>query len=195
MWGSRSAFRVEMREPAVGEEKAETSVGVRVAIGLGANLGDRAQSLSRGMAGLRSLLEDLQDSAVYETRPLHQVNQPDFLNACATGISRLTPARLLCRLQNLERAGGRKPGGPRFGPRVLDLDILLYGDKTVEEPDLIIPHARLRDRAFVLIPLAELAADWVVPAGRDEPAATVGDLAAAIDGRGVRRTDIHLDNR
>jgi 2-amino-4-hydroxy-6-hydroxymethyldihydropteridine diphosphokinase len=147
------------------------------------------------MAGLRSLLDDVRDSAVYETRPLHLVKQPDFLNACCTGVSRLTPVRLLSSLQSLERVVGRKPGGPRFGPRVLDLDILLYGDQTVDDPDLTIPHARLRDRAFVLIPLAELAADWVVPAGRDAPAATVGDLAAAIDTRGVRRTDIHLDNR
>lgn len=179
----------------VGEEKPEVRVGVRVAIGLGANLGDRARSLRRGIAGLRSLLDDVRESAVYETRPLHLENQPVFLNACCTGVSRLTPVQLLSRLHSLERAGGRKPGGPRFGPRVLDLDILLYGDLTVDDPDLTIPHARLRGRAFALIPLAELAADWVVPAGRNAPAETIGNLAAAVDARGVRRTDIRLDLR
>lgn len=145
------------------------------------------------MTGLRALLEGLEVSHVYETVPVHVTDQPMFLNAVCTGWSRLPARQLLSGLKDLERAAGRSPDGPRFGPRALDLDILLFGDRTLAEPDLAIPHPRLRERAFVLVPLAELAADWVVPAGRDAPAETVGNLAAAADARGVRRTDLRLD--
>jgi 2-amino-4-hydroxy-6-hydroxymethyldihydropteridine diphosphokinase len=99
----------------------------------------------------------------------------------------------MSELQDAERRAGRRREGPRFGPRELDLDILLYGELTVVSEHLTIPHPRMRERAFVLVPLAEIAADWVVPAvGDGRGAATVGELAAATGRKGVTRTELEL---
>jgi 2-amino-4-hydroxy-6-hydroxymethyldihydropteridine diphosphokinase len=166
--------------------------GARVAIGLGSNLGDRAARLERAVAGLRELLDELRVSSVYETVPVHADDQPDYLNACCTGHSRLTPRQLLSSLQDMEGRLGRRRGGRRFGPRIIDLDLLLYEELIVEEPDLVVPHPRLRARAFVLVPLAELAADWMVPASGDAPEASVGRLVAGIDRSGVELTNFRI---
>lgn len=168
---------------------------VRVAVGLGSNLGDRAANLRLGLEGLRRLLDDVVCSSVFETDPRHLRDQPRFLNACCVGRTRLTPRRLLAELQQLERAAGRRPGGRRFGPRVLDLDLVLYGDRVIDEEDLIVPHPRLRERAFVLVPLREIAADWRVPAQRDLPECRVGELADAVAPEGIEPTDFSLEER
>lgn len=109
--------------------------------------------------------------------------QPRFLNACCTGRSRLSPGEVLRRLQEIEREAGRRPGGPRWGPRLLDLDLLLYDGRVIDRPGLRVPHPRMRERAFVLIPLAEVAPEWVHP----ETGLTVRELAAAISAEDVER--------
>ena len=131
-------------------------------------------------------------SRVYESAAVGFMNQPSFLNACCVGRTRLTPRELLSELQKMERSYGRSAGRPRHGPRTLDLDVLLYGDHVIEEPGLLVPHPRLRERAFVLVPLAELAADWAVPASHRAAAATVGDLARVVDSTGLVRTTLQL---
>lgn len=166
--------------------------GARVAIGLGSNLGDRSAWLERAVAGLSELLDELRVSSVYETVPMHAVVQPDYLNACCTGHTRLTPRQLLSSLKRIEGLLGRRSGGRRFGPRIIDLDLLLYDELMVEEPDLVVPHPRMRARAFVLVPLAELAADWVVPASGGAPEASVDRLVAGIDRSGLKLTNLRL---
>lgn len=170
----------------------ETRPPVRVAIALGSNMGDRAANLCLGAAGLAELHDDFQCSGVFETQPMHVADQPSFLNACCIGQTSLTARQLLQSLQQLELRAGREPGGRRYGPRPLDLDLLLYGERVIEESDLVVPHPRLRERAFVLVPLAELAADWIVPVSRGAAATTVGELARGVDEEGIVRTSIEL---
>jgi 2-amino-4-hydroxy-6-hydroxymethyldihydropteridine diphosphokinase len=133
----------------------------RVHIGLGSNLGNRE-------AALRGALELLGDDVVAvssfrETDPVGYLDQPRFLNAAAALETGLEPRALLDRLLEVERELGRTRDGPRFGPRTIDLDLLLYGDLVIDEPGLVVPHPRLAERRFVLEPLAELDPDLVVP--------------------------------
>ena len=128
-------------------------------VGLGANLGDREKKIRRAA----ELLGATRLSAIRETEPWGLVDQPRFLNAVARVETELTPRQLLDRLLEIERELGRIREGPRWGPRAIDLDLLLYGDRRIDEPGLTVPHPRLRERLFVLEPLAELAPDAVVP--------------------------------
>jgi 2-amino-4-hydroxy-6-hydroxymethyldihydropteridine diphosphokinase len=164
-----------------------------VAIGLGSNVGDRLTALRSAVREMRRFLTDLRVSHVFEASPVHVTDQPDFLNACCTGVTPLTPRQLFSELKDLEQRAGRAEGGIRYGPRILDLDLLLFGSLVCETDDLTIPHPRLHERAFVLVPLAELAGDWVVPTGKARQARTVEDLAAAVDPTGIRRTTMQLD--
>lgn len=164
----------------------------QVAVGLGSNLGDRLAHLRVGQQYLRRILHDIHVSDVYETVPVGYPDQGPFLNACVIGATPLTPRQLLDELQHAERLAGRTSGGPRNGPRVLDLDLLLYGARTVREPDLVVPHPRLRQRAFVLVPLQDIAAEWRVPGEDEQPGPTVAELAAAIGAGGVIRTSMQL---
>ena len=137
-------------------------MAVRVYLGLGTNLGDRWQNLLRAIEGLRAFVAVDGVSPVYETEPWGYTEQPWFLNAVVTGLTELPPQDLLAALKDLERALGRQPTF-RYGPRVIDVDILFYGQARIETPDLIVPHPRLHERAFVLIPLADLAPDLLHP--------------------------------
>ncbi len=158
---------------------------VRVAISLGSNLGDRFANLHVGCTALRHLLTDARVSGVFETFPMYFEDQPSFLNACCVGVTRLPPRELLAYTQSIERMAGRARRGGRYGPRTLDLDLLLYGDKIVQTPSLTIPHPRLVERAFVLIPLAEIAGRWPVPGTQW----TIEQAAARVGADGVRRLD------
>jgi 2-amino-4-hydroxy-6-hydroxymethyldihydropteridine diphosphokinase len=136
----------------------------RAYVGLGSNLGDRAASLREALAGLAATpgVARVVASAVYETEPVGPP-QRRYLNAVAALDTTLGPAALLARLLELERAAGRRRGAERNAPRTLDLDLLLVGDACLDTPELVLPHPRLHERAFVLVPLAELAADVVHP--------------------------------
>ena len=128
-------------------------------IGLGSNLGDR-ESLIRRAA---ELIGATRLSDVRETEPWGYAQQPRFLNAVAEIETTLTPRRLLDHLLDVERRLGRERIGPRWGPRTIDLDLLLYGDETVDEPGLVVPHPRLLEREFVLEPLADLVPWLKIP--------------------------------
>lgn len=157
-----------------------------MAISLGSNLGDRREHLQFGFRRVREIAEGVKCSAVYATSPMYVETQPDFLNACCVGRTRLTPLQLLAHLKDAERAAGRERVGRRFGARALDLDLLLYEDRRIRMPGLIVPHPRLRERPFVLVPLAEIAPDWVVPGSPGGPeSATVAALAAAVGSGGI----------
>ncbi len=133
----------------------------RAYIGLGSNLGDREAALR---AALALLGEDVVAvSSFHETDPVGYLDQPRFLNAAAALETELEPRPLLERLLEVERELGRTRDGPRFGPRTIDLDLLLYADRIVDEPGLVVPHPRLAERRFVLEPLAELDPELGVP--------------------------------
>jgi 2-amino-4-hydroxy-6-hydroxymethyldihydropteridine diphosphokinase len=133
-----------------------------VAIALGSNLGDRQRHLREAASRLSSSVSGLRLSGFHDTEPVGVPAQPRFLNAAAAGACSLAPRDLLEELLAIERAFGRER--PFAGaPRTLDLDLILYGDAIVNEPGLVIPHPRFRERRFVLAPLAEIAPDWVDP--------------------------------
>jgi len=146
-------------------------------VGLGANLGDREATIRRAVELLaeREGIEVLAVSALRETDPVGLENQPRFLNGAAVLETTLGPRALLETLLEVERVLGRTRDGPRFGPRAIDLDLLLYGDATVDEPGLTVPHPRLHERRFALEPLAELDPALAIP-GRGR----VSDLLARL---------------
>ncbi|NND93175.1 MAG: 2-amino-4-hydroxy-6-hydroxymethyldihydropteridine diphosphokinase [Granulosicoccus sp.] len=137
----------------------------RVYVGLGSNQGDRVSHIRQALSAIASLpgVCALRSSSVYETRPMGPQDQPDFLNAVCRFDYTGSAASLLQQLQSIERGHGRQQGGPRWGMRPLDLDILLYGEELIDTPDLQVPHAGLGMRSFVLWPLAELSPGLHVP--------------------------------
>ena len=140
-------------------------------VGLGSNLGDRESMITRAA----DLIDAVRLSTIRETEPWGYEDQPPFLNAVAEVETELAPRPLLDRLLEVESRLGRERGGPRWGPRTIDLDLLLYGDVAVEEPGLTVPHPRLADRLFVLEPLAEL-----VPAQKIPGNGTVSEALAGL---------------
>jgi 2-amino-4-hydroxy-6-hydroxymethyldihydropteridine diphosphokinase len=137
----------------------------RAFVGLGSNLGDRERTLRAALdlLGQRPGVRVLRVSSFHETAPVGYVDQPDFLNAAAEVETTLGARELLDELLGVERSLGRSRDGPRFGPRTIDLDLLLYGDAVVDEPGLTVPHPRLHERRFALEPLAELDPHLEVP--------------------------------
>jgi 2-amino-4-hydroxy-6-hydroxymethyldihydropteridine diphosphokinase len=139
---------------------------VKAFVGLGSNLGEREVTLRAAIGRLRGLpdVEVIQVSSFRDTEPVGPVDQPRFLNGAVELETDLTARALLGALLELERAFGRnRSAGPLHGPRTLDLDLLLYGAETIDEPLLNVPHPRLHERRFVLEPLAELDPDLEVP--------------------------------
>jgi 2-amino-4-hydroxy-6-hydroxymethyldihydropteridine diphosphokinase len=136
-----------------------------VYIGLGSNLGDREATIRRALELLAAdgAIEVEAVSSLRETEPVGYVDQPRFLNGAAALRTELAPRAVLKRLQHVEAALGRDRTGPRFGPRTIDLDLLLYDGVQINEPGLEIPHPRLVERRFVLEPLAELDSTLEVP--------------------------------
>jgi 2-amino-4-hydroxy-6-hydroxymethyldihydropteridine diphosphokinase len=143
----------------------------RAGIGLGSNLGDPAANVRAAIHALAEIGTVTARSRLYRTKPWGRTDQPDFCNAAAIVETKLSPRELLLRLQTLERRLGRRPS-ERWGPRAIDFDILFYDDVRMNEPGLQLPHPRLMERAFVLVPLAEIdqrfaaAAEGLPPAER-----------------------------
>ena len=137
----------------------------RAYIGLGANLGDRERMLwsALHMLAFSPEVDVVAVSSFRETDPVGYLDQPAFVNAAAAVETELGPRELLGLLLDVERELGRTREGPRFGPRTIDLDLLLYGDEVVDEPGLTVPHPRLHERVFALEPLTELDPDLAVP--------------------------------
>lgn len=152
------------------------------AVGLGANLGDAAATVRRAIDALAVLSgSPVQASRLYRTPAWGRTDQPDFINAAAVIDTVLAPRDLLDQLLAIERDFGRvRVDGQRWGPRILDLDLLLHGDALIDEPGLRVPHPHLHERAFALLPLAEIA-----PAARIPGVGVVRDLAAAMAADGI----------
>lgn len=139
-----------------------TTEQVKVYLGLGSNVGDRQDNLKRALDLLSQRLRTTRCSSTYETDPLGNANQPRFLNMVCEAFTGLSPQGLLVLLKGIESKLGRVPGKAN-APRPMDIDILLYGNQVVKLPDLTIPHPRMLERAFVLVPFAEIAPDAVHP--------------------------------
>jgi len=144
-------------------------------LGLGSNMGNRQDNLEKALDFLSQRLRIKKVSSTYETEPVGNVNQPRFLNLVCEVYTGLTPIALLTLGKGIERKLGRVSSKPN-APRPIDIDILFYGDQIIETPELVIPHPRLTERAFVLIPLAEIAPDLVHPASGK----TIKELKSAL---------------
>jgi len=155
-------------------------------VALGANLENPAAQVAAGLAALGSLPRTrlVAQSSLYRTTPVGYAAQPDFINAVAKVETALGPRELLDALLAIEASHGRVRDFPN-APRTLDLDVLLYGDLEVHEDGLTIPHPRMHERAFVLVPLAEIAPQKAIPAR-----GVVRDLLRAIDTAGVARSGL-----
>jgi 2-amino-4-hydroxy-6-hydroxymethyldihydropteridine diphosphokinase len=125
-------------------------------LGLGSNLGDRQANLDRALEFLGQRLRIKKVSSIYDSEPVGNIEQPRFLNLVCEVVTNLPPKSLLSLAKGIENKLGRM-GGPSGAPRTIDIDILLYGDEVMETPALTIPHPRMTKRAFVLMPLAEIA--------------------------------------
>lgn len=133
-----------------------------VFVGLGSNLGQREEYLRKARKMLSRFLEEIRFSSIYETEPVGYQDQPWFLNQVCLGESTLSPMKLLVIFKEIEKELGRRPG-PRFGPRVIDLDLLFYDEWVMVSHLLTIPHPELTERSFVLKPLVEIREDWTHP--------------------------------
>ena len=164
-----------------GSDNLATTKGKTSAIALGSNLGDSPATLESALGTLDETpgIAVQTRSSFYKTAPIGP-SQPDFLNACALLDVELTAQALLKILLEIERKFGRVRG-EHWGPRTLDLDILLFEDLILETPDLQIPHPRMHERAFVLVPLAEIAPDWIDPVSGE----AIAQLVEKVDRSGV----------
>jgi 2-amino-4-hydroxy-6-hydroxymethyldihydropteridine diphosphokinase len=149
-------------------------------LSLGSNQGDRKNNLYKAIEKLPPLVNVVEESQVYETMPWGFLDQPKFLNQVLKVKTSLTPLELLHYLKDIESDLGRK-SGVRYGPREIDIDILLYDDWIIDLEDLKIPHQRMTERAFVLVPLSEVYPDLVVP-GTD---LTINEILETIDVDGI----------
>lgn len=155
-----------------------------VVLSLGSNVGDSLSTLKKAIRDLSFLLEGMRVSSLYLTTPQDIADQPDFCNLAVTGVSALTPESLLRETQAIEARYGRKRDDATFrGPRTLDIDIVLFGDRVVRETNLVIPHERMAVRQFVLIPVLELLPDCADPvSGRP-----FRDILSGLEDQGVRK--------
>jgi 2-amino-4-hydroxy-6-hydroxymethyldihydropteridine diphosphokinase len=150
-------------------------------VALGSNLGDKPANIDRAISLLTEAgdVKVLARSRNYATEPWGKTDQDWFVNACISVKTALSARELLARCQAVERRMGRVPT-EKWGPRIIDLDLLIYGEESIHDPDLVLPHPHIAERAFVLAPLMDIAADVVI-GGR-----SVRELYAAIDAAGVR---------
>jgi len=135
---------------------------VKIYLALGSNLGDRMGNLASAVERLSQKITLRKVSAVYDTEPVYYKEQPLYLNAVVSAVTELEPSALLRFVKGIESDLGRQPSF-RNAPRLIDIDILFYGDRVVQTAELTIPHPRIAERAFVLVPLAEIAPELVHP--------------------------------
>ncbi len=154
-----------------------------VYLGLGSNLGDRDEILRAAVTRVRAAVAVRRISSVYDTAPLLVADQPRFHNAVISGETALSPLELLRAVKAIERELGRVPAGVRYGPRAIDIDLLFYDDLSLRSEELTLPHPRIAERAFVLVPLAEIAPGEALPVLGTTPEA----LLVALDAADVRR--------
>jgi len=134
---------------------------VMVHLGLGSNMGDRQENLDKALEFLSQRLRMGKVSSIYDTEPVGDTDQPRFLNLVCQAHTRLEPMALLALAKGIENKLGRV--GKSGAPRIIDIDILLYGEQVIETPELVIPHPKMTERAFVLVPLDEIAPDLAHP--------------------------------
>lgn len=157
---------------------------ITIYLGLGSNLGDRQENLDKALNFISQRLRMGKISSVYDTEAIGNAEQPRFLNLVCQAFTRLAPEGLLTLSKGIESKLGRT--GKSGSPRPIDIDILLYGDQVVETPELVIPHAKMTVRAFVLVPLAEIAPDLVHPVNGK----TIRELQQAItEKQGILKLD------
>lgn len=161
-------------------------VWVPAYIGLGSNLGNPAVQIRRAFDELAGLpgTRLVATSRLYRNPPFGEIRQPDFVNAAAGVLTHLAPAALLAHLKQIEDAHGRDRAAERWGPRTLDLDLLVFGDRVEAGPPLDLPHRGIRHRNFVLLPLLEIAPGLYIPG-----LGTVRALAAEVDGSALTPVD------
>lgn len=152
---------------------------VVVYLGLGSNLGDRMGNLASAVEHLSGKVKIKKLSSVYETEPLYYEEQPKFLNAVLSATTMLAPTELLHFVKSIERKAGRKPSF-RNAPRLIDIDMLFYGDKVIHTDEVTVPHPRIAERAFVLVPLAEIAPELVHPVSQKK----ISELLVDVEGEG-----------
>ncbi len=169
-WGPRKRKRTSKTKTEDGRLIPMVPIAP-VALALGGNLGPVERTLSGALRQLAISLGPLHIASLYRSRPVSPIPQADFLNTAALAHTSLAAEEVLALAKALELAAGRRRG-PRFGPRPLDVDLLLYGDRRADALELTLPHPRLRERRFMLEPLAEIAPGWPVP----PDGATVAEL-------------------
>jgi 2-amino-4-hydroxy-6-hydroxymethyldihydropteridine diphosphokinase len=147
-------------------------------IGLGSNLGDPIQQLHSALRAIAAIgsTRVVRHSRLYRTVPWGKSDQPEFVNAAAEIETGLSARELLDELLLIEQRAGRRRNAERWGPRILDLDILLYGQEIIDEPSLHVPHPHMRDRAFVIVPLADIAPHLQIPG-----MGGIGELLSRVD--------------
>lgn len=165
---------------------SSTNPQVRAYIGLGSNLVSPLLQVKRAVAELAQLPDSRLSavSPIYCSRPMGPADQPDYINAVAAIDTRLAPLELLDQLQAIENRHHRKRGAVQWGPRTLDLDLLLYGEMKINEPRLTIPHPGIEERSFVLQPLSDIAATLILPGGK-----SVQQLCDALGDKDLERLE------
>ncbi len=152
-----------------------------VYLGLGSNIGDRKENLKKAIDYLSQRIRITMQSSIYDTEAMENREQPRFLNMVCQCKTMLKPHDLLVLVEAIERKMGRQPNSHN-APRIIDIDILFYGEEVIDTPDLIIPHASFPNRAFALVPMAEIAPDLVHPATKKTMSTMLKEIEHGIQG-------------